>query len=149
MSRSNEQPVRIIVDTRENEPYAFDPRVVAAVRRALPAGDYSVEGLETELAVERKSVDDFVGTVIHARERFARELEKLTQYRAACVVVEAGLADLLHGRYRGRAHPNAVLGSALSIILDYGVPVFFCSDRQAACTFVEAYLLAAHRRCRR
>jgi ERCC4-type nuclease len=49
-------------------------------------------------------------------------------------------------RYRGGAHPNAVLGSALSIILDFGVPVFFCSNRQIACHFVQAYLLAAHAR---
>lgn len=67
-------------------------------------------------------------------------------YRAACVVVEAGLLDLLTQHYRGEAHPNAVLGNALSIILDFGVPVFFCGNRQAACQFVQAYLLAAHAR---
>jgi hypothetical protein len=47
---------------------------------------------------------------------------------------------------RGDAHPNAVLGSALSIILDYRIPVFFCGTRQAACQFTQAYLLAARRR---
>jgi ERCC4-type nuclease len=61
-------------------------------------------------------------------------------------VVEAGLLDVVQSRYRGEAHPNAVLGSALSIILDFRVPVFFCSSRQAACQFVQAYLLAAHAR---
>ena len=40
----------------------------------------------------------------------------------------------------------AVLGSALSITLDYHIPVFFCSSRQAACHFVQAYLLGAHAR---
>jgi len=98
------------------------------------------------VAVERKTVDDFVSTVIHSRERFRNELRKLAGYRAACVVVEAGVLDLLMRRYRGDAHPNAVLGSALSIILDFRVPVFFCSNRQAACHFVQAYLLAAHAR---
>jgi hypothetical protein len=39
-----------------------------------------------------------------------------------------------------------VLGSALSITLDYRIPVFFCSSRQAACQFVQAYLLGAHAR---
>jgi ERCC4-type nuclease len=62
------------------------------------------------------------------------------------VVVEAGLDAIVEKRYRGGAHPNAVLGSALSIILDFGVPVFFCSNRQIACHFVQAYLLAAHAR---
>ena len=115
------------------------------MRRALPAGDYSIEGLEDRVAVERKTLDDFVSTVIHSRERFREELRKLAGYRAACVVVEAGLIDMLQKRYRGGAHPNAVLGNALSIILDYRVPVFFCTNRQAACQFVQAYLLGRTR----
>jgi ERCC4-type nuclease len=134
------------VDTREQEPYSFDAGLVATERRALPAGDYSVAGLEGVVAVERKSLDDFVSTVIHGRMRFRKELRKLASYRASCVVVEAGVIDVMLHRYRGDAHPNAVLGSALSIILDFRVPVFFCSNRQAACQFVQAYLLAAHAR---
>ncbi len=146
MSRSSAGPVTIVIDTREQEGYSFDPRLASTVRRALPAGDYSVAGLENIVAVERKSLDDFVSTVIHSRARFRKELRKLAEYRAACVVVEAGLLEVLLHRYRGDAHPKAVVGSALSIILDFRVPVFFCSSRQAACHFVQAYLLAAHTR---
>ena len=145
-SRSDRRPATIIIDTREQEPYSFDPLLAAAVRRALPAGDYSVDGLDGIVAVERKSLDDFVSTVIHSHDRFRAELRKLAEYRAACVVVEAGVSDLLQGRFRGRAHPNAVLGNALSIVLDFRVPVFFCGSRQAACHFTQAYLLAAHTR---
>lgn len=143
MSRSSQGLATIVIDTREQEPYSFDPRLTGAVRRALPAGDYSVEGLEERVAVERKTLDDFVSTVIHSRARFRKELRKLAGYPAACVVVEAGVLDVLLHRYRGDAHPNAVLGNALSVILDYRVPVFFCGNRQAACQFVQAYLLAA------
>ena len=146
MWRSSAGPATIIIDTREQEPYSFDPRLATAVRRALPAGDYSVDGLEACVAVERKTLDDFVSTVIHNRARFREELRKLTGYQAACVVVEAGLIDVLQKRYRGDAHPNAVLGNALSLILDYRVPVFFCTTRQASCQFVQAYLLGAHAR---
>jgi ERCC4-type nuclease len=146
LSRSSGGLATIVIDTREQEPYSFDSRLAAAVRRALPAGDYSLEGLEGRVAVERKSLDDFVSTVIHARRRFREELRKLTGYRAACVVVEAGVLDVLLHRYRGDTHPNAVLGNALSIIMDFRIPVFFCSSRQAACQFVQAYLLAAHAR---
>ena len=146
MSRSSQGLATIIIDTREQEPYSFDPRQAAAVRRTLPAGDYSVEGLEERVAVERKTLDDFVSTVIHNRARFRKELRKLAGYPAACVVVEAGVLDVLVHRYRGDAHPNAVLGNALSVILDYRVPVFFCGNRPAACQFVQAYLLAAFAR---
>ncbi len=148
LSRFSREQATFIIDTREQEPYSFDSRLAAAVRRALPAGDYSVEGLEDRVAVERKSLDDFVSTVIHARPRFRAELRKLGGYRAACVVVEGGVGDVLLQHYRGAAHPNAVMGNALSIILDFGIPVFFCGNRQAACQFVQAYLLAARARWR-
>lgn len=146
MSRFSQRPVTVLVDTREQEPFFFDARLAVVERRALPAGDYSVGGLEGVVAVERKTLDDFVSTVIHNRRRFRAELKKLAGYRAACVAVEGSLPDVLLNRYRGGAHPNTVVGSALSIVLDYGIPVFFCSSRQAACQFVQAYLLGAHAR---
>ena len=146
LCRSSRARATIVIDTREGEPYSFDPRLVGAVRRALTAGDYSLAGLEDQVAVKRKTLDDFVSTVIHRRRRFREELRKLSRYRAACVVVEADLLDILGHRYRGEARPEAVVGSTLSILLDYGVPVAFCGNRQAACHFTQAFLLAAHKR---
>lgn len=145
--RSKAIPLTVIIDSREQEPYGFNPRLITPVRAALPAGDYSVAGLEQSVAVERKTLEDFVGTVTRARDRFYRELERFQSYARACVVVEADLEDVLAGRYRGGAHPHSILGSALAIAVDFGIPVFFCSNRQVACRFVEGYLLrAANRR---
>jgi ERCC4-type nuclease len=132
--------IPIIIDTREQEAYAFDSQRFSTVRRALPAGDYSLDGSETRVAVERKSMPDFVSTVIRARKRFHAELRKLAEYEHACIVVEGSLRDLLEGRYPGGARPNALLGSVLSIVVDFGVPVYFCSDRQCACRFVAGFL---------
>lgn len=133
----------IVVDSREQEPYSFSAPVV---RKKLDAGDYSLVGFETQVAVERKSIPDFVGTVIRGRDRFRNELKKLQSYERACVVVEGNFRDVLDGRFAGGTHPHAIVGAALSIIMDYGIPVFFCSDRQASCRFVEEYLNRFHRR---
>lgn len=141
--------VVVVVDTREQEPWTFDPERIEVVRRALPAGDYSLAGRERSVAVERKSLEDLVSTVIRRRDRFRRELQQLEHYDFACVVVEAELREVLLGRYRSAAHPSAVLGAVLSIAVDYRVPVFFCSDRQVARLFVDGYLLRIHGRgCR-
>ena len=145
-SPSSEGGIVVVVDTREQEPYAFDPARIATVRRALPAGDYSLDGYEASVAAERKSLEDYVASVVSARARFGRELRALAEYDLACVVVEATLDDVLAHRYRSGAHPTAVLGATLSIIVDHGVPVFFCGDRQLACRFVEGLLCRYHRK---
>jgi DNA excision repair protein ERCC-4 len=141
--------VVVVVDTREKEPYSFSPDHIRVVRQALSAGDYSLQGMEHLIAVERKSLDDFVHTVVSSRERFRKELLEMRNHEAACVVVEASFQDVLSGLYCSGAHPNSVIGSALSIIVDYNIPIFFCSNRQAARLFVEEYLLRFHRKVTR
>ncbi len=140
-SRSNNTLPTIIVDTREKVPFTFDPMMFRVVRRALPAGDYSLVGHEHRVAIERKSLDDYVASVIAGRERFGRELHKLAAIEFGCVIVEGSLEDVLAKRYRSGAHPNAVFGATTSIIVDRRVPVFFCSDRQIARRFLESVLL--------
>ncbi|HUT54374.1 MAG TPA: ERCC4 domain-containing protein [bacterium] len=138
--------ITVVIDTREQEPYTFDPQRITAIRRTLPAGDYSLAGHEGSVAVERKSLADFVSTVIRGRERFHKELKRLAEYEASCIVVEADLGDIIEGKYASGAHPNSVLGAAMSVIVDFKLPVFFCGSRQLGCLFVEAYLLRVYQK---
>jgi len=133
--------VTVVVDTREQEPYSIPPLRFLVERRALPAGDYSLAGLEHVFAVERKTAEDFVHTVVRERDRFGNELRKLQVCVRSCVVVEANTEDVLAGVYQSDAHPHALFGAAISIITDYVVPVYFCSKRQTACRFVQEHLL--------
>jgi len=131
---------RIVIDTREQAGYAFS---CDTVRRKLDAGDYAVDGGEKLAAVERKSLPDFVHTVIHDFGRFAAELDRLSQLPHACIVVEADLDRVLRGQcgdsLRG-ASPESLLGAAVHIQARFGVPVIWCGSRQAACAFTEAFL---------
>jgi DNA excision repair protein ERCC-4 len=144
-SRSDAVPV-FVVDTREQQPYMFDPERISTVRGALPAGDYSLAGLETAIAAERKTLDDYVTSVIIGRERFMREVQLLATYDRACIVVEASFSDVVEHRYRAGVHPNAVQGATWAIAVDHGVPVYFLGDRQLACRFVEGFLLRYHKK---
>jgi ERCC4-type nuclease len=125
------------INTREQNGYSLS---VPTVRRKLNADDCSVEGLEDRVAVERKSLADFVSTVIRARRRFHEELRKLGGCEFACIVVEGSMRVVLDGAYGTGAHPNAVFGVAISICVDWGVPVYFCGDRQTARRFTGHYL---------
>ncbi|MCO6439006.1 MAG: ERCC4 domain-containing protein [Phycisphaerae bacterium] len=133
---------QIVIDSREQEPYAF---TCPAQCRKLEAGDYSVEGFQDRVAVERKSLRDFATTVVHDFPRFAAELKKLARMDAACVVVEADLDQVLRGAHgealRGTS-PGTLLGNAIFIAVHHGVPVYWCGSRQAARVFTEAFLRA-------
>jgi len=132
----------IVIDSREQRPWTFSSeRVGGVVTAALPAGDYSLQGQETQIAVERKSLEDYIGTIIHAHDRFARELAILKTYPRAWIVVEGSLDDILHGRYDSRAHPKSLLALTASVMASYGIPVIFAADRPSACALVEELLL--------
>jgi len=131
---------RIIIDTREKAEYSF---ACPVVHQKLDAGDYSVEGFAHRVAVERKSLPDFVHTVIHDFDRFAAELEKLSKMDAACVVVEADLDEVLRGLQADALRsvsPHSVLGATVHIALRWHVPIYWCGSRQAACAFTDAFL---------
>jgi ERCC4-type nuclease len=140
---SKKKPV-IIVDSREQRPYAFSNRVIRQIQ-ALPAGDYSLQGFENKAAIERKSLDDLVNTVVHERERFERELNRLKEYRFAWVVVEGTIEDIVAGNYRSGITPPSLLGIITSLMADF-IPFVFAGDRVHAILVVEALLFRAHKR---
>lgn len=101
----------VVVDTREQRPFSFDPARVTTIRGTLPVGDYSIAGHELEVVVERKSLQDYVGSITQGRARFFRELERLALYDYAAIVVEGSLEDLVVGNYRSAASPASIAGT--------------------------------------
>ena len=144
----NKPTITIVIDTREQLEYkGFSPNI-ETIHSTLPAGDYSLLGRETEVAIERKSLDDFVQTVINQRDRFRKELKKLQTYNSACIIVEASADNIIPVLMcpRSNASPAAVWGATMSIIVDYGIPIYFLANRQIACKFVEDYLTRYYNR---
>lgn len=129
-------PVPVIVDSREGLPYSFAglrtdvcdgnrPLVVTLKGGTLRSGDYSLEGFENRVAVERKGggvngAADLFGTLGQNRGRFVRELERLADLDAALVVVEASWEDVL---FRPPVHsalnPKTVHRSVLAWMVRY------------------------------
>ena len=124
--------MKIIVDSREQCPFAFAGYDAVAVAGSLPTGDYSVAGLESHIAIERKSLADLVGSLTSGRERFTRELERGRGMAVFAVAVECGWLDLAEGCYRSKMTPEAATASILSMSMRYRVPFHFCGSRAAA-----------------
>jgi len=124
------QPITILIDSREQLPYSFQGYDCQTEQGTLNAGDYTAKGLETLIAIERKSLDDFIGCCINSnRERFKNELLRLRGYQVKAVIIEGALQDILAQRYNSRIHPNAVVGSISSWTIKYHIPFIFAGDR--------------------
>ena len=136
----------IVIDTREQKPWVFDPADVFVSRAALPAGDYSIAGLESRVALERKSIGDLVQTVIHDWLRFRKELNRLSGYDVAAVVVEGTLEQIVKHQYESAADPAGVLGRVNAIFLDHGIPVLFWGSPQLAVNMAYRLLHLAWRK---
>lgn len=129
----------IVIDSREQRPWHLPGRRV--VRRALPAGDYSIEGLETRAAIERKSLGDLVGSLTAGRDRFDRELARLATYDRAVIVVEAPLGAVIERRYRySQVSPSAIIGSIASIEARHGISTIWAGSAVYAAHLADAIL---------
>ncbi len=118
----------IAIDTREQLPYVFP----GAVTKTLPSGDYSIVGLETQVAIERKSKTDAYGSLGQGRSRFRREVERLAAMDFAAIVVEDTLSGFLCRPPYSKMSPRSAIGSLLAWSVRYRVPVYFAGDRQYA-----------------
>jgi len=134
--------MRIIVDTREQRPFHFAKYEAEAERAALPTADYSLPGFEDRVGIERKELGDLVGCLMGAnRERFEKELRRLSAYELKAVVIEASMRDVADGLYRSEMKPHAVLQSVLAFQVRYSVPFLWCGDRAGA-EYTTFWLLA-------
>ena len=137
-------PFTICVDTREQLPYRFNgikgdskqkglPIAVEISKVTLKTGDYSIEGLENRIAIERKSLEDAYSSFIHDRKRFERELERLSDMEFSMVIVEALEDDLYQyvQRYTS-GNPKSVYRSVISWRVKYGIHFCFANSRQRA-----------------
>jgi len=135
--------VQVIVDTREQVPWTFEGQGISTVVRRLEAGDYSIAGLERRVAIERKSLDDWTGTVLRDRARFYRELALLRSYDFRCVIVEAGVREIMEARYKSQARPEAVMGFVAEVTVAQAVPVYLAGSRAEAQVLAGAFLRMA------
>lgn len=131
ITRQIPKPI-VLIDTREKIPFDFGrfPNWVAGEKRLkLKAGDYSVEGMEKLIALERKTLSDLVTTLMRERSRFFRLCEQLAKYKWSALLVEAGYEDIKspYDADYTLAHPNAVSGTLDALEARFGIPVIYAS----------------------
>jgi len=125
---------KIIVDTREKTPWEFEN----SVSRKLDVGDYSIEGYESILAVERKATTSEFARNIN-ESRFLDVLDRLDSIRYGFIICEFTMDDVLSfPRNSGipqklwntvRVHPNYILKCILEYQMRYNVNILMCGSQ--------------------
>ena len=136
------EKMTIVVDTREQAPFDFLQcgADIETARAALSTGDYSLAGLETRIAVERKSLFDLVQCLGAGRARFERELQRAAALESFCVVVESTWQALVDGKYRSNLNPGAACASIAAFSARYGIAFHFAGNRAQAERYTALYL---------
>lgn len=97
--------IRIVIDTREQTPLHFPPQYCETEIGTLRTGDYALKD-DPGFAVERKSLDDFLGTISSGWERFQREIYRAKESGFTLpIVVEANMQDLFYIEQDGKINP--------------------------------------------
>ena len=101
-------PFVVLIDTSEQHPWTFRglsanadkgsrPLVIDCKPSNMMTGDYTIEGFENRITIERKSLSDAFSTFTHDRERWLRELERMRSIESCHVVIEAGFDAIIEG----------------------------------------------------
>ena len=132
--------LHILVDAHERYPYRFANQQVSTERRALRCGDYAVEvDGAVGAAVERKSLEDLVGSLTSGRLRYA--LSELAALPRAAVVVEDRYSQVF---VQEHVRPAMVADGLAELQVRWPtVPLVFCETRKLAEEWTYRYLAAA------
>jgi ERCC4-type nuclease len=126
----------IITDSREKNPYKFKDSIV----RKLDTGDYSIQGFEYQVCVERKTKADAYGTIGNGRSRFIRELQRMSELEYSAIVIESSLSSFLEPPPFSQMNPKSAIMSLITWSIRYGVHVYFADNRELGMKLTKSIL---------
>ena len=120
-----DEPIKIVVDTGERRSAVYrvlaDLPDLALATARLPVGDYLLGG---DLAVERKTGDDFAASIAD-RRLFAQVAALKEAYARPIILIEGAWPPT-----RSRMHPNAVRGALSYLVAIEGLSVLRANDAE-------------------
>jgi ERCC4-type nuclease len=135
----NNPDFTIIVDTREQQPWSFDHYSKANIK--LDAGDYSIQGLQHLLGIERKkSVNEIANNI--TEPRFKDAIARLAELKYSFLLLEFDIENILNYPIGSnlpkrlwdkiKISPAFLMKHVLDWQLVHNINVIFCGDSSAA-----------------
>ena len=135
----------VIRDTREKEDqgwwFAETNYCTGTLQEKLDTGDYSLQGYEDKLCIERKgSISEFANNLVE--KRFTDVLDRMKGFPHKYIILEFDLENILCfpeksgiPKYRWKTlkvTPNFLLKRVADIQVKYNIPIIFCGNKDGA-----------------
>jgi hypothetical protein len=91
-------PFTVVKDTREQDGYYFKPHNTCAgmVEHKLDTGDYTIQGLEDKVCIERKGcVEELAVNLGQKKHTFLDEIDRMAPFPHKFLILEFSLDDLI------------------------------------------------------
>ena len=128
---------KIIVDYREKNSLVISELINKGIElefKQLKVADF----ISKEIAIERKTVNDFISSILN--KRLFKQLEEIKQYQKYFLIIEGIEEQELYNDNPEGVSGNAIRGMILSIILNYQVPIIFTKDEKDTASFIDVLL---------
>lgn len=146
------EPLHIMIDSREQQPWAWSPEDATTEIVGLAAGDYALASDTEEpkrkgqlrpvrFSLERKNLEDLLGSISTGWDRFQRELTRMESFPARVIIVEGDFRTCCFTQRNGELvppqhnHPNLgplFVARRVAELTMMGVSVLFAGDAQLA-----------------
>lgn len=148
----------VVIDTREKQIdhilKAFKKNNIDYTRRALPMGDYIIEGPNghvPNVVIERKaSIDELVGNLLdkatvdeNGNNRFTRELIRAKKAKKKFILLiedEKFYTNLVTGNYRSKVNPRAAKGMIMSLEAKYSNLSIVWMEKREVASYIHSIL---------
>jgi len=142
MSRLVLPSYTVIRDTREQDGYGwiFDkadlrkkpPRCDGTIIKTMDTGDYTLEGYDDILCIERKTDFSELWVNYSARKTFEKEMERMRRFKYKYIIVESPICtdhfSLSIPQFKNNVPGKALVSWVVAISLFYGVHIIYAGQ---------------------
>lgn len=137
-SEPEEPSGKIFVDPREREMgKLLETQGLEITLKNLEVGDYIISD---RIAIERKTADDFVASIIDPERNIFRQISDLSRTYEKPVLILEG-RDL----YTRQINPNSIRGALAAIAVDYGIPIIPTESREETASVIAMLAAREHK----
>lgn len=131
----------LVQDTREQKPLFKDDTTVPYITSTLHHGDYSIQGLTSRIAFERKQISDLYSYVGKERDKTIAKMQRfkyiIENGGFVSLIIESTEEDVLFGNQFSQITPEMVRHALVSFQIRYGIHVYYSNDRD----YLRRYIL--------